>query len=124
MSKKIYVGNLPFSVTLERLKELFSPYGQIEDAIVMANKYTGRSRGFGFVTFSNDGDADKAIAEMNHKSVEGRDLKVKEAIPLKERSEEQKASGESEQKKEEAREEPKESKTEENPEEVKKNTEQ
>ncbi len=97
MSKKIYVGNLPFSVTLERLKELFSPYGQIEDAVVMANKYTGRSRGFGFVTFANDSDADKAIAEMNHKSVEGRDLKVKEAMPLRERPEGQKPSEELEE---------------------------
>ena len=89
MSKKIYVGNLPFSVTLERLKELFSPYGQIEDAIVMANKYTGRSRGFGFVTFANEADADKALAEMNNKNVEGRELKVKEARPLEERPKEE-----------------------------------
>ena len=89
MSKKIYVGNLPFSVTLDRLKELFSPYGQIEDAIVMANKFTGRSRGFGFVTFANDGDAEKAIAEMNNKNVEGRELKVNEAKPLEERPKEE-----------------------------------
>lgn len=85
MSKKIYVGNLPFSVTLERLKEVFSPYGKIEDAIVMANKFTGRSRGFGFVTFVNEADADKALAEMNNKNIEGRELKVKEARPLEER---------------------------------------
>ena len=89
MSKKIYVGNLPFSVTLDRLKELFSSYGQIEDAIVMANKFTGRSRGFGFVTFANDGDANKALAEMNNKNVEGRELKVNEARPLEERPKEE-----------------------------------
>jgi len=89
MSKKIYVGNLPFSVTLDRLKELFSPYGQIEDAIVMANKFTGRSRGFGFVTFAEDGDAEKAIAEMNNKNIEGRELKVNEARPLEERPKEE-----------------------------------
>lgn len=89
MSKKIYVGNLPFSVTLDRLKELFSPYGQIEDAIVMANKFTGRSRGFGFVTFAEDGDAEKAIAEMNNKNIEGRELKVNEAKPLEERPKEE-----------------------------------
>ena len=89
MSKKIYVGNLPFSITLDRLKELFSPYGQIEDAIVMANKFTGRSRGFGFVTFANDGDAEKAIAEMNNKNVEGRELKINEAKPLEERPKEE-----------------------------------
>ena len=89
MSKKIYVGNLPFSITLDRLKELFSPYGQIEDAIVMANKFTGISRGFGFVTFVNDGDAEKAIAEMNNKNIEGRELKVNEAKPLEERPKEE-----------------------------------
>jgi len=89
MSKKIYVGNLPFSVTLDRLKELFSPYGQIEDAIVMADKFTGRSRGFGFVTFVNDGDADKAVAEMNNKNIEGRELKVNEARPLEEKQKEE-----------------------------------
>jgi len=89
MSKKIYVGNLPFSVTLDRLKELFSPYGQIKDAIVMADKFTGRSRGFGFVTFANDSDADKALAEMNNKNVDGRELKVNEARPLEERPKEE-----------------------------------
>jgi len=89
MSKKIYVGNLPFSVTLDRLKELFSKYGKIKDAIVMADKFTGRSRGFGFVTFANDSDADKALAEMNNKNVEGRELKVNEARPLEERPKEE-----------------------------------
>jgi len=89
MSKKIYVGNLPFSVTLDRLKELFSKYGKIEDAIVIADKFTGRSRGFGFVTFVNDGDADKALAEMNKKNVEGRELKVNEARPLEEKQKEE-----------------------------------
>lgn len=89
MSKKIYVGNLPFSVTLDRLKELFSSYGKIEDAIVMVDKFTGRSRGFGFVTFVDDGDADKALAEMNKKNVEGRELKVNEAKPLEEKPKEE-----------------------------------
>ena len=88
MSKKIYVGNLPFSVTLERLKELFSSYGEIEDAIVITNKYTERSRGFGFVSFVNDADAERAIAEMNKKVIEERELNVKEATPLEERSKE------------------------------------
>lgn len=86
MSKKLYVGNLPFSVDLNKLKELFSPYGEIADAIVMANKFTGRSRGFGFVTFDNDADADKALAEMNNKAIDGRELKVNEARPMEEKS--------------------------------------
>ncbi len=92
MSKRIYVGNLPWSVTKVKLEELFSPFGEIEDALVMANKFTGRSRGFGFVTYKEDASADKAIAEMNEKEVEGRVLVVKEARPLEEgRSSEEKA---------------------------------
>jgi RNA recognition motif-containing protein len=90
LSKRIYVGNLPWSVTKVRLEELFSSFGSIEDALVMANKYTGRSRGFGFVTFAENASADKAISEMNEKEVDGRKLVVKEARPLEERKAEQK----------------------------------
>jgi len=107
MTKKIYVGNLPFSVTLERFKELFSPYGEIEDAIVMTNKFTGRSRGFGFITFVNEADAEKALAEMNNKKVEGRELKVKEARPLEEKPKRESEAVEEEPKAEESSEEPK-----------------
>ena len=88
MSKRIYVGNLPWSVTKERLEELFSPFGEIEEALVVANKYTGRSRGFGFVTYKNDADADKAMEEMNEKEVEERRLVVKLARPSREDQEE------------------------------------
>ena len=87
MSKRIYVGNLPWSVTQEKLNELFAPFGEVEEALVIANKYTGRSRGFGFVTYKNDADADKAMAEMNEKDVEGRRLVVKEARPSREEGE-------------------------------------
>jgi len=89
MSKRIYAGNLPWSVTKDRFEELFSPFGEIEDAIVIANKYTGRSRGFGFVTYKNDADAEKAIKEMEGKEVEGRKLVVKEARPLRSQEESQ-----------------------------------
>jgi len=82
MSKRIYVGNLPWSVTKVVLENLFMGFGEIEEALVIANKYTGRSRGFGFVTFKEDIAADKAIKEMHGKAVEGRNLVVKEAIPL------------------------------------------
>jgi RNA recognition motif-containing protein len=85
MSKKIYVGNLPFTVDLAKLKELFESYGETEDAVVISDKFSGRSKGFGFVTFVNDADADKAIAEMNEKDVEGRPLKVNEAKPMEDR---------------------------------------
>jgi RNA recognition motif-containing protein len=84
MSKRIYVGNLPWSVTKEELEKLFSPFGEIEEALVVANKYTGRSRGFGFITYKNDADADKAIGEMDRKEVEGRGIVVKEARPPRE----------------------------------------
>ena len=90
MSKKVYVGNLPWSVDLSKLKELFNQFGEIQEAIVMANKYTGRSRGFGFVTFVNDVDADKAITAMDKKEVEGRLLKVNEAKPKNEQGSYQK----------------------------------
>ena len=85
MSKKVYVGNLPFTVAQEKLKELFGTFGEIEEATVISDKFSGRSKGFGFVTFVNDADADKAVAEMNGKEVEGRELKVNEAKPMEDR---------------------------------------
>lgn len=89
MGKRIYVGNLPWSVTKDKLEGLFSSFGEIEEALVVANKYTGRSRGFGFVTFRTDKDADEAIGKMNGKEVEGRKLIVSEARPLAERKPEE-----------------------------------
>lgn len=83
---KVYVGNLPFSVGFEELKELFSPFGEVTEATVIVNKYTGRSKGFGFVTFADKESAQKAISEMNEKDVKGRRMSVKEATPPKERS--------------------------------------
>ncbi|MEM4367183.1 MAG: RNA-binding protein [Candidatus Anstonellales archaeon] len=81
MSKKLYVGNLPFSVTQDQLKEMFSSYGSVSEAIVISDRMSGRSKGFGFVTFDEDAAADKAMAEMNGKDVEGRQIKVTEARP-------------------------------------------
>ncbi len=85
MSKKLYVGNLPFSVDDAKLKEIFASYGEIEEATLISDKFSGRSKGFGFVTFVNDEDGDKAIAEMHEKEVEGRKLTVNEARPMEER---------------------------------------
>lgn len=82
MSKRLYVGNLPYSITSEKLEELFSSYGEIEKAEVVVFKDSGRSKGFGFVAFKNDEDADKASSEMNDKEVEGRKLRVNEATPF------------------------------------------
>jgi len=85
MGKRIYVGNLPWSVTKVILESLFSGFGDIEDALVIANKFTRRSRGFGFVTFTDDSSAEKAIKEMHEKEVEGRKLVVREAMPIGEK---------------------------------------
>jgi RNA recognition motif-containing protein len=79
---KVYVGNLPFSVDEDKLRELFSAFGEMEEVTVIKDKFSGRSKGFGFVTFSDDENAKKAIAGMNEKEIEGRALKVNEAKPM------------------------------------------
>jgi RNA recognition motif-containing protein len=79
---KVYVGNLPFSIDDEGLRKVFGTYGEIEEVSVIKDKFSGRSKGFGFVTFKDDEDAKKAIAAMNDKEVEGRNLKVNEAKPM------------------------------------------
>ncbi len=84
MSKKIFVGNLPFSVGDAELREIFSPYGELTEVTVIKDKYSGRSKGFGFITFAEDTSADKAISEMNSKEVEGRNISVDEAKPMTE----------------------------------------
>lgn len=81
MSKKLYVGNLPFSMTQEQLQKLFVSYSPSE-VTVITNKYSGKSKGFGFVTIEDDEQADKAISEMNGKEIEGRALTVNEARPF------------------------------------------
>ena len=84
--KKLYVGNLPWSVNEQSLKDMFSPFGEITEAIVISDRYTGRSKGFVFVTFANEADAEKAIAEMAEKEIEGRKIMVNVARPREERS--------------------------------------
>jgi RNA recognition motif-containing protein len=79
MAKKIYVGNMSFDTTEDDLKALFSAYGEVVSANVITDRYTGRSRGFGFVEMSADEEAGSAIAELNEKEVNGRILKVNEA---------------------------------------------
>ena len=79
---KVYVGNLPYTVDSEKLKELFSKFGEIEEATVISDKFSGRSKGFGFVTFKDATSAKKAISEMNEQKVEDRELKVNEAKPM------------------------------------------
>ena len=86
MGTRIYVGNLPFRVGHDDLVELFSPHGEIVDAVVVSDKFSGRSKGFGFVTYSDEASTNKAIAEMNGKEIDGRALKVNEARPRDEDS--------------------------------------
>ena len=78
---RIYVGNLPFSWNEENLKSLFSDYKPEEVSLVKDN-YSGRSKGFGFVTISDEEIAKKAISEMNEKEAEGRKIVVNEARPI------------------------------------------
>ncbi|NYZ74507.1 RNA-binding protein [Candidatus Micrarchaeota archaeon] len=80
--KKLYVGNMPFSITQERLKEMFAVFGEVTEAIVIMDRRSGRSKGFGFVTMTDDAAADKAVADMNGKDMEGRPLTVSEARPM------------------------------------------
>jgi cold-inducible RNA-binding protein len=81
MSKKIYVGNLSFDTNDEQLNQIFTPFGAVSSARVIKDKFTDRSRGFGFVEMDNNEEADKAIAALNGKDVNGRSLKVSEAQP-------------------------------------------
>ena len=86
MNKKLYVGGLPYSVTEEQLKELFEPHGTVESAKVVTDKYTDRSRGFGFVEMSTQQEAEKAIQALNGTELEGRSLTVNESRPREDRS--------------------------------------
>lgn len=86
MAKRLFVGNLPYTADDARLKELFEALGTVVAANVITNKYTGRSKGFGFVEMSTDEEADKAIAELNGKDVDGRAVVVSEARPRTEES--------------------------------------
>jgi len=83
--KKIYVGNFSFQMTESELRALFEPYGAVEEASLVTERDTGRSRGFGFVSMTNNDEADKAIAALNGKESGGRALVVNEARPQKER---------------------------------------
>ena len=82
MSNKLYVGGLPYSVTEGQLQEIFATHGTVESARVIADKFTGQSRGFGFVEMSTGGEAQKAIEALNGTQLEGRTLTVNEAKPM------------------------------------------
>ena len=85
MAKKIYVGNLPYTTTDSDLQAMFEQHGTVQSAQVIADRDTGRSKGFGFVEMASDGEAQAAIDGMNEKEVEARKLVVNEARPPRER---------------------------------------
>ncbi|RJR23771.1 RNA-binding protein [Candidatus Microgenomates bacterium] len=85
MAKKLYVGGLSYDVTDAKLGEVFSQAGSVVSATVIMDKYSGRSKGFGFVEMSNDEEAAKAINMFNNQEIEGRKVVVNEARPQEER---------------------------------------
>ena len=82
MGNKLYVGGLPYSVTEGRLQEMFAAHGTVESAKVIMDKFTGQSRGFGFVEMSSGGEAQRAIQALNGTELGGRTLTVNEAKPM------------------------------------------
>jgi RNA recognition motif-containing protein len=82
----IYVSNLSFNVQDEDLKEFFTEYGEVTSAKVITDKFTGKSRGFGFVEMSDDEAGKKAVAELDQATVEGRSIRVQEAKPKEEKT--------------------------------------
>ena len=85
MSKKLYVGNLPYSVNDQKLAEMFAEFGEVVSAKVVTDYDSGRSKGFGFVEMANDTEAQSAISKLDGSDINGRSLRVNEARPREER---------------------------------------
>jgi RNA recognition motif-containing protein len=85
MGKRLYVGNLPYSVSEQDLTEKFGAFGSVESATLITDRDTGRSKGFGFVEMGTDAEAEAAIAEINGTDYDGRPVTVNEAKPMKKR---------------------------------------
>src|SRR5437879_12878801 len=79
MAQKLFIGGLAFSTSTERLREVFAAAGQVESAAVVTDRDTGRSRGFGFVEMATAEEADQAIAQVNGKDLDGRQLRMEQA---------------------------------------------
>lgn len=86
MGKKLYVGGLPYSTSKDELSSYFSQAGAVESAVIITDKMSGRSKGFGFVEMSSDSEAQKAIEMFDGKDFGGRNLVVNEARPMEERA--------------------------------------
>ena len=85
MNNKLYVGGLPYSVTEGKLEEIFAEHGTVQSARVISDKFTGQSRGFGFVEMASGEEAQKAIEALNGTQLDGRTLVVNEARPQEQR---------------------------------------
>jgi len=85
MAKKLYVGSLSYSTTEDGLKTFFADAGTVESAMIILDRMSGRSKGFGFVEMSSDEEAKKAVEMCNGKELDGRKIIVDEARPMKER---------------------------------------
>ncbi len=81
----IYVGNLPYSMTEDELREMFSPYGAVTSASIVKDKFSGQSKGFGFVEMSTQAEGEEAVKQLDGRSVNGRALKVNQARARAER---------------------------------------
>lgn len=81
----IYVGNLSYNLTEQELRDIFSEYGEVSSVNIITDKYTGQSKGFGFIEMPNQSEAEEAISAINETSVGGRNIKVNEARPREER---------------------------------------
>jgi cold-inducible RNA-binding protein len=86
MGAKLYVGNLPYSVTEERLQQHFAQHGSVVSARIITDKFSGRSKGFGFIEMSSDQEAERATAALNGTDFEGRNIVVSEARPQQQRT--------------------------------------
>ena len=86
MSKRLFIGNLPYSATTQQIMDLFAAIGKVIEANVITDKFTGRSKGFAFVEMEVDAEADQAVAKLNGHEMDGRQIIVNEARPREERS--------------------------------------
>lgn len=86
MAKRLFVGGLPFTTTEQELQDMFSKAGKIVSVKIITDKFTGRSKGFGFVEFETDDEAKKAIEMFNQADLGGRKIAVNEARPMEERT--------------------------------------
>lgn len=85
MESKLYVGNMSYNTTEDELRKLFSEVGTVTDLVIIMDKFSGRPKGFGFVTMSTEAEAEAAIAKYNGQQVGGRELKVNKARPREDR---------------------------------------